>query len=352
MLVAAVRLLARQAARPQPGQHDAPSTAECVRVLRLAAVYEQPAPPPAPPPAATSATTAPASAPATSAPASLPATAAAARPPPRRKWSTPLESAAAAVALWRLDTQLSDWYVGAHAAPRRPRDDARAANALLKRPLHADNMLPGDYIAWNLPARRRQAGGPLADPARAFELGEKFLPPYGADPNQREYSDAVRGTGALLLAAAARSAEQKAAAVRRIRSRLLGGPLGGEDNYYVRGTYLCALAALGQPAERRQVRRLLESGQFSPRRAIAALLMGGDASCLDWLLWNPQLADEDALFLLIDEQLGDVLAACLPSLPRVEPAGDLSLRLWQLRILRFAYALRRPAGEAPNRGGR
>jgi len=281
LLAAAARTLGQQAALLQ-NDPNAPSEADCIRTLRMAAVQDY-----------------------------EPTTWPAGTKP--RLLTTPLPSTAAAAALWRLESPLAEEFV------------ARWAGASVS--------LPGDFLSWEL--GRRGEG-------RAFELGLRFVPPLDAPRTEREYNDDRRSTGAMLLALAARSDEQKARARQRIRARLEGGDLGGEDSFYVRGAYHCALAILGDAASRTRVAGLLETGQFSQRRAITALTVAGSLRGLDWMLWNPQVGDDDLLFLLIDEGLGDVLATCLPELPRVDPAAGTDLQAFQLRILRDAYVIRRP----------
>ncbi|MCD6303390.1 MAG: hypothetical protein J7M21_00325, partial [Planctomycetes bacterium] len=167
----------------------------------------------------------------------------------------------------------------------------------------------------------------------------------------------------MLLAVAARTDDQRRQAVRRVRSRLTGGPAGGEDNYHVRGAYRCALAALGDAGAQADVLGLLRTGEFSQRRAITALTLAGRLDGLDWLLWNPQVGDDDALLLLVDEQLSEVVTACT-SLPGIDAFAADDLAAWQLEILRCDYAIRRgrlhphlpraasrPAGRRARRAG-
>jgi hypothetical protein len=49
------------------------------------------------------------------------------------------------------------------------------------------------------------------------------------------------------------------------------------------------------------------------------------------------------LFLLVDEQIGEVIAGCLPQLPTISPAAGTDLANWQLMKLRHAYAILRPS---------
>ncbi len=292
MLAAAARELGRQTAQQLAAEGDRADPARFVRTLRLAAVADYPDPEAAPP--ATASATAPATAPAV---------------PMIR---TPLPSAAAATALWLLRTPAGDEFI--------------------RVPAGEDFTLAGDYIAWHLPA---------GDGRRALELGYELLPAPGAPPAERVYDDDARSTGALLLAMAARTGSERAAAARRIRSRLIGDDLGGEDSFFVRGAYHCGLGILGDANSLDRVGGLLETGQFSQRRAITALTVAGRLDGLDWLLWNPQVDGDDMLLLLVDELLCEVLAACLPELPRVRPAATAELQRWQLAILRRAYAIRR-----------
>jgi len=282
LLVRGARLLGEQAHRPQGDPNAGSATAQCIRTLRQAAVYDY-----------------------------QPATAPAGSRAELRK--SPLPSAAAAVALWRLGTPVSEEY--------------------LRNSAGEPVTLPGDHIAWHLGLR----GEP-----RAFELALTFLPPADAPPGEREYNDDVRSTGAMLLAISARGGARRAAGAERVRSRLVGGDRGPEDDFHVRGAYECALVVLGDRPRLRRVAELLETGQFSQRRAITALTLAGSLDGLDWLLWNPQIDAEDALFLLVDEEIGEVLATCLPALPRVDAAAGDDLARWQLRILRHAYAIGRP----------
>jgi hypothetical protein len=283
MLTDAARLLGRQVAAPQDDEPNVPSPDECIRTLRQAVVvdYEP-----------------------TTWPASQP------KPKPAR---TSLPSAAAAVALWNLD--------------------AKAAEEFIQIPAWDYVSLAGDYVAWNIG---------ITGSDRAFELGLSLLPAANAPPELRVYNDDARSTGAMLLALAA-TPERRKQATARILSRLEAGPRGKEDSFYVLGAYQCALAILGDPSATTQALSLLETGQFSQRRAITALILAGDFRGLDWLLWNHQVDRQDMLLLLVDEQIGEVIANCLPQLPRISPAASTDLANWQLLRLRHAYEIRRPS---------
>jgi hypothetical protein len=289
MLTDAARLLGSQATAPQDDEPNAPSAEECVRTLRQAveAQYEP-----------------------TTWPASQP------RPQPAR---TPLPSAAAAVALWECQANQDKEFI--------------TIPSFIMIPAGDDVSLSGDYVAWNVG---------ISGSKGAFELGLWLLPAANAPPELHVYSDDARSTGAMLLAIAAATPDRRKQAAERILSRLDAGPRGKEDSFYVRGAYRCALAILDNPGAADQALLLLQTGQFSQRRAITALTLAGDLRGLDWLLWNRQVDREDMLLLLVDEQLGEVIARCLPQLPAVSPAAGSDLGDWQLMRLRRAYEILRP----------
>ena len=230
---------------------------------------------------------------------------------------TPVPSAAAAVALWRIGVPLAGEYVRNVAA--------------------YPQTLPGDYVAWHLGRLGGQA---------AFDLGLEMLPsPQGqgtapSNPSAPVFNENERSAGAMLLALAARTPAQGTAARQRIESRL-GGPLGGEDDFFVRGAYQCALLMLGDTDRRLAVRELLSTPDFPQRRAATSLLAIGDKHALDWMFWAPQRNDADVAFLLINKGIDEVLAVCAPTLPTVDRSAGEDLLHWQVRILRDAYALRR-----------
>jgi hypothetical protein len=225
---------------------------------------------------------------------------------------TPLASASAALALWRLDTQLAEQYLR-HAA----------AN---------DKTLPGDYIAWHVA---------MDDPAYAMQLGATMLPRLGAGPDERVYNDNERAAGAMMLALAARNDEEKAFATERITERL-GVPGAGEDNPYVRGAYHGALLMLGDEQYRETVQTLLTLESFPQRRALTALLVAQDKGALEWLIWNAQVSDQTVLQLLAGRRLDDVLTG-VTSLPAVDLSAPNVVRLESIARLRATYAIGQPA---------
>ena len=307
-MVAAARLLGRQIARG----HSGLSRKKHLRTLRLGASF------------------------ATRAGASATG--------PARTVTTPLASAAAAVALWEIAPAAT--YIS-----QEPRTDGDSAAALQVLKIDressafyvhaaADNAatLAGDYVAWHL----ARSGKP-----EAFETGLALLPPRTAPHHLRVYGNNVRSAGAMLLALSAKSESQRAAAIKRITSRLAGGPAGGEDDDYVAGAYRCALLMLGAGGAE-EIGRLLETEEFPQRRAITALLVAGDKQALDEVLWAPGVTDDHVIFLLIHKSIGEVFEALLPELPKVDPAAGNDVRRWQARILRDTYLIQR---DAPAGGG-
>jgi len=263
---------------------------------------------------------------------------------PARTVTTPLASAAAAAALWEIVPAAT--YISQE--PRTDEDNAAALQVLkIDREssafyLHAaaDDAatLAGDYVAWHL----ARSGKP-----EAFETGLALLPPRTVPHHLRVYSNNVRSAGAMLLALSAKSESQRAIAIKRITSRLAGGPAGGEDDDYVAGAYRCALLMLGAGGAE-EVGRLLGTEEFPQRRAITALLVAGDKQALDEVLWAPGVTDDHVIFLLIHKSIGEVFEALLPELPKVDPAAGNDVRRWQARILRDTYLIRR---DAPAGGG-
>ncbi len=239
-------------------------------------------------------------------PATAPATALA------KAIRTPVPSAAAAIALWKLK--------------------APDANDSLRAASRQEETLPGDYIAWHLSQ---------TDPQRAFELGLVMLPaPRTATAptdsgTLRVYNTNERSTGAMMLALSARTPEHKAVALKRIEGRL-----GIEQDFHARGSLQCAKLILA--AENTEtVRQFLATPEFPQRRALTALLAAGDEHTMTWLLFSHHSKVEYISFLLINKAVGEVLVAYRPDLPRIDISADDDLRNWQIRILRCAYAVSR-----------
>lgn len=304
LLLHAVRALGRQNSRPQ-GTNNAATALAAVRTLRLAASFHA----------------TPASQPAGGAPATM---------------TTPLPSAAAAAALWKLaptDTYLAQEDPDANdpgiALVKVDRD---ASAYYVHLAASSDATIAGDYLAWEIGRTEGDA---------AFRLGLGMVPQRGARGPARVYNHNIRAAGAMLLALGVRTEEHERTAVRRIRSRLVGGRLGGETDLVARGSYQCALLLLGDTTLQKDVRALLQTAKFPHRRAATALCAVGDPHILDWLLGDLDGTYYDIVFLLINTGIGDVLAATAPQLPRIDPAADPEIKLWQARILQDDYIIHR-----------
>lgn len=273
LLMTAARVLGRQLDVPQgPG---APSREHCLETLRLAAAY-------------------------VGAPQSQPASR-------RGEYvTTPLPSAAAAVALWLAG---------------QDDDDKLVRNATA-----GETTLPGDYVAWHLSR---------AAPAdRAFALGLKMLPAVGAPPGERVFNDNELSAGAMLLALSARTSRQKHMAAARIARRLEG-----TKGFYTAGALRCALLILGRRDQLDQVRRLLSNLAFPRRRVMTALCAAGDRGAIDWLLFNKYISDEDVVAMLAARGIGRVISAVAPRLGRLDLAAGRDLRLWQVRIMQSYWGV-------------
>ena len=295
-MIAAARLLGRQIDRAQRG---APSRNECIQTLRQCAEYAR----------------------------EVPAT----EDRPTRIVTTPMASAAAAVALWELAPSATYRRIVTDAGPLAMvlKIDAQSSAYCVRLAARNNSTLVGDYIAWHIARTGRK---------EAFALGLAMLPARGS--KLPVYDDEERSAGAMLLALAARTDEQRGQAITRITSRLVGGPAGGEDDDYVAGAYRCALLILGQ-ADAETVRALLETGEFPHRRATTALLAAGDREVLDNLLWAPRTTPEDIVFLLLHMGVAEVVAKLAPDLPAIDVAAEADTRQWQVNILRDYYAIRR-----------
>jgi hypothetical protein len=219
---------------------------------------------------------------------------------------TPFASAAAAVALWQMKASIADETVkdAVDLAPQA--------------------RLPAHYVAWHL-AR--------IDPERAFRLGLTMLPPLDAPVDQREDRDNVRTCGAMTLALAARTPEQKKQAVERIQSRLED-----EKDRNILWSYKAALLILGQSENFDTVAALLDIEGFPLRVTTLAMTAAGSRRALDGLLWN--FDDDDLATVLINQCGLDVLNA-VHGLPRIDPAAYGDLLNWQMRIVRCGYAAHR-----------
>jgi hypothetical protein len=267
--------------------------------------------------------------------------------------TTPLPSAAAAVALWLLEPSssfITETAPGSVASTTPSASSAHADDIVVLdvRPqsaafvvfaaAQAESSLAADYISWHL----AQSGRP-----EAFDLGLSMLP-APLDPNlprrlqpPRVHYAGQRASGAMLLALAARSNQQKEQARARLAARLEGGPLGVRPPFMDATTYQCGLLALGEQRHCQAVFNAMLSGTFPIRRALTALTASGDRGVLDWLLCDARDSDAGLSETIVRMALGEPLAAATAPLPQIDLAAPDDVRAWQTRILRDGYVLRR-----------
>ena len=108
---------------------------------------------------------------------------------------------------------------------------------------------------------------------------------------------------------------------------------------------MCALLMAGSNEYLQDVRDLLEIPEFPPTRAIMALLAAGDKTTLDWVLWDLNWAVpfllEDLPFMLTALGMNEVFAATAAELPLPSAAAGIQTQIWQVRIMRDVYGIRR-----------
>jgi len=226
---------------------------------------------------------------------------------PQTQIRTPVASAAAAVALFRL-------------AGDRAEDALRAACA-------SETWLAGDYVAWNVArtdARRQEAS----------RIAATFIGPG-------VYDDGVRTAGAILLALLARGTDQADEAAAAIERKLRGGPLGAKPDAFAAGSYKCALLMLGRREFAGEVARLARSGFFPKRRALAALVLAGEAAGLDLVLAGARFEARQIDSFLTGRLMARVYAAVAAELPAFDLEAPPRARHWQCRLLRDFYLIHR-----------
>jgi len=303
MFASAARLLGQQAADDTGQANDTATRQECEKLLIGAAYYAHRRP-----------TTGPAAG----------------------VQTTPIASAAAATAFWLLNpsaettVQLKE----VTGAPGTVEFTGRSvAGARVVMDVARYSILAGDYIAWHV----ARSGRP-----EAFKLGLRMLPAINASPGQHVYNENLRGAGAMLLAFAARTTDQKLIAIQRITERLEpGADHSGEDDPVLAGRYRCALLILGVMDYAGTVRDQRNDGGHAVPAAFTALCFAGEIETLDYLLHNTHIPARDVAAYMIYDGLDRVLAACAPELPRVDPAAPSGIQLWQAHIVQDYYVLHR-----------
>jgi len=257
--------------------------------------------------------------------------------PAGRPGTTPMSSAAAAVACWLLEpaveTTVKLEKVASDSRVTEFTGRVVSSAKLVMDAARSDLVLAGDYIAWHI----GRSGRP-----EAFQLGLRMLPPRNAPWDKRIYNENLRGTGAMLLALSARTAIERQTAIQRISERLEPGPADrGEDDPVLAGRYRCALLILGRTDLRDTVRRQRSKSGHAVPAAYTALLLTADSQVLQRLLYNTRVPARDVAAYLILDGLDSVLEFCAPQLPDIDPAPNASIQLWQARILQDYYVLHR-----------
>ena len=305
MFASAARLLGQQAADDTGQATDAATRQECEKLLIGAAYYAHRRP-----------TTNPAT--------------------PIQ--TTPIASAAAATAFWLLNpsdettVQLKE----VAGAPGTVEFTGRSvAGARVVMDVAQYSILAGDYIAWHV----ARSGRP-----EAFKLGLRMLPPINAPPGKHVYNENLRGTGAMMLAFAARTDDQKRIAIQRITERLEpGADHSGEDDPVLAGRYRCALLILGVKDYVEVVRDQRNDGGHAVPAAFTALCFAGEIETLDYLLYNTHIPALDVAAYMIYDGLDRVMTVCAPELPEVDASAPGGIQLWQAHIVRDYYVLHRGA---------
>ena len=243
--------------------------------------------------------------------------------------ATPLPSASAAVALWLLEPSVAEFQPTTN-EKFSDDEDTETSAFYIRQAVVGEGSLGGDYVAWNLG---------LSGNRQAFALGRSMLP--GPKDPIREYDPEVRSTGAMLMVLSARGDKQRDQAARWITEHLWS------EEFPARGAFLCALLMGGRNEYLHEVRNLLEIPEFPSIRALRALLAGGDKTTLDWLLWDVnevvRFPLEDLPFMLTGLGMNEVFAATAAELPRPSAAASTQTQLWEVRIMRSVYGIRRSA---------
>jgi hypothetical protein len=303
MFAATARLLGRQTANDTDQPAGAPTRLQCENMLISAAYYTHRQP-----------TTGPAA--------------------PIKK--TPIASAAAATAFWLLhpssDPNIQLEKVTSDSATTEfTGRNVSGANVIMY--AARASILAGDYIAWYVGRSGKD---------EAFKLALRMLPPLDAPIGQHIYNENLRGSGAMMLALAAKTDEQKQIAIQRITERLEPGKTHrGEDDPVLAGRYRCALLILGESNQLKLVIDQRNNSGHAIPAALTALILAGDIETLDYLLCNSNVPPRDIAAYIVSDGLDRVLAACAPDLPIIDPSAPWEIQLWQAQIVSDYYVLHR-----------
>lgn len=285
MLVPAARLLGKQAVTPdQPD--GAPTNAECFELLRQAATWVR-------------------------------------QDKDGNFNNTPVASAAAAVAAWLINPAHIEFIVSSGGNPDMETMKVEYTTAfLLREAVSGEESLPADYIAWHIG---------MTHSTEAFALGQWMLP---GDNGRIELNPDVRSAGALLLAFATDSADERAMAEARIDRRL------AREDFFAKGSCQCALLTLwpGREVLHEQVQNLLWIPDFPRRRVWTALMSAGDKTVFDSLLLNASYELGEVADSFVLAEMNEVINRLAPSLATPAVAADGSTRVLQMRLMRMQWA--------------
>ncbi len=254
---------------------------------------------------------------------------------------TPVPSAAAAVALFRLD-------------PRKADDALRTA-------FESETYLAGDYVAWNL--SRWEAVGRLGGtvksktwPCRASSRPSPAslgltVPPVdvraeawrvaGVFFGPRIYNKSVRSNAAMMLALLARRTNQAGNVAGAVEHKLNVEIARGQFNPFLASSYRCALLVLGRSEFAEEVASLARASMFPKRRALTALILAGEPAGFDLVFADERFDPVRIDSLLTGRLMARVYSAVLPEMPEFDIDAPEHVRHWQCRIQRDYYLIGR-----------
>ena len=307
LLMQAARALGIEATTDQKDAPDPPTKEKCIELLRRGALYLLAVDPPV----------------ATSQPADKPADKPAGQ---TVDYTTPMGSAAAAVALWKISPSVEEFDMGSPTASEGMEEVEVKRNSafFLREAASNDIYSAGDYIAWELSR---------TDIPQATALALRFLP--ARKDTHREYNTGVLATGAMWLALQARTDDERIAARKRIENRMI------RADFIGRRSMTCALLILGDRSTLAEVNGLLEISDFPRRRVLTALWSANEKRSLDMMLLNVGQPLDEVGTLLLAEGLDAVLAGVAPTLPLPKATAGEADRAQQMQQLRHAWGVLR-----------
>ena len=307
LLMQVARALGTQATTDQGDAPDPPTKEKCIELLQQGALYTLAVDPPEE--------------------TEKPEDKSADKPAGRTVYyTTPMGSAAAAVALWKIEPSVEEFDMGTATASEGMEEvDVKRNSAFFLREAASNEIYSaGDYIAWEL----SRTGLP-----EAAALAQRFLP--ARKSTHREYNTSVLATGAMWMALQARTDDERLAARKRIEDRMI------RADYIGRRSMTCALLILGDRSKLAEVNGLLEMPDFPRRRVLTALWSANEKRSLDMMLLNVGQPLEEVGTLLLAEGLDSVLAGVAPTLPLPKASAGQAARAQQMQKLRHAWGVLR-----------